>query len=223
MMDNTKPPFSIAAGTRITVYSPTDLIVAWCDGNKCGPGDITPDSSYAVAKKQVFGQDITIGRGSPETLIGQVAAYMDGTGEKIKDARMDTLMKGFKQYQSKSLAASDAYNKQLEDVGGIIKSDGSGVINKTNNVQEYNEQVLGMKYKTDSDGNKTYLENPNDKFSKPKSEPLVDDAITCDGGTSPDENGCCPGENFDSSVTSEDAPNGSCCPDGGGDCFPPIR
>ncbi|MDR2268897.1 MAG: hypothetical protein LBD94_01790, partial [Rickettsiales bacterium] len=32
MMDNTKPPFSIAAGTRITVYSPTDLIVAWCDG-----------------------------------------------------------------------------------------------------------------------------------------------------------------------------------------------
>ena len=34
MMDNTVPPFTIAAGTRITVYSPEDLIVVCPDGGK---------------------------------------------------------------------------------------------------------------------------------------------------------------------------------------------
>ena len=33
MMDNTTPPFSIAAGTRITVFSPVDLVITCGDPN----------------------------------------------------------------------------------------------------------------------------------------------------------------------------------------------
>lgn len=39
----------------------------------------------------------------------------------------------------------------------------------------------------------------------------------CEGNVAPDANGCCPGETY-SSVDNQMV----CCPDGGGDCFPPL-
>ena len=43
--------------------------------------------------------------------------------------------------------------------------------------------------------------------------------VTCSDGARPDENGCCYGEVY------TDAGDGwmVCCPDGGDNCFPPIK
>jgi len=43
--------------------------------------------------------------------------------------------------------------------------------------------------------------------------------VTCFDGTRPDKNGCCSGEVY------TDAGNGwmVCCPDGGDNCFPPMK
>lgn len=47
----------------------------------------------------------------------------------------------------------------------------------------------------------------------------ADSDLLCAGGIAPDKNGCCPGE-----VYTDMADLGfNCCPDNGGDCFPPIR
>lgn len=45
------------------------------------------------------------------------------------------------------------------------------------------------------------------------------DIPMCDGGAYPDKHGCCPGE-----VYTDMADLGfNCCPEIGGDCFPPLR
>ncbi len=45
------------------------------------------------------------------------------------------------------------------------------------------------------------------------------DMPMCDGGAHPDKYGCCPGE-----VYTDMADLGfNCCPESGGDCFPPLR
>ena len=41
----------------------------------------------------------------------------------------------------------------------------------------------------------------------------------CEGGASPDRFGCCPGETY----TQIDNGGFVCCPDAGGDCFPPLK
>lgn len=215
MLDNTKPPFSIAAGTRITVYSPTDLVVVWCETEgKCTPEGANPSENYARADKQ----DISLANAEPETKLGQVASYISGTEAQIKDARMKSLMSGFTKYQSKGMAASNVYNDQLEKAGGIIKKDGSGVIEY--GTDEYNQEILGMKKKQDDEGNDTkYWENPNNKFSPPAAAAADDDVVECEDGSMPDGDGCCSGE----TLTETDTGVWNCCPAGEGDCFPPIK
>ena len=46
----------------------------------------------------------------------------------------------------------------------------------------------------------------------------VEEVLMCDGGAEPDRFGCCPGESY------VQIDNGGfvCCPDDGGDCFPPL-
>jgi type IV secretory pathway VirB10-like protein len=214
MLDNTKPPFSIAAGTRITVYSPTDLIVAWCAGDKCTP--TKPADDYAAAVRP----DYTIGITDPASILGQVASYISGDESKIKDARLKQLMQGFQQYQSKSMAANDVYQNQLEKNKGIMKSDGAVLKQGT---AEYNKEVLGMKSKTvtDDSGNESEIWlDPSKSHSAPSAPPPPDDAgLTCEDGTPPDADGCCTGETF----TDMGDAGWNCCPDGGGDCFPPIQ
>ena len=71
----------------------------------------------------------------------------------------------------------------------------------------------------DEDGNETdVMINP---FKKPKSESAQPEALedVCgNGGGSPDANGCCPGE----TLTDMGDQGMNCCPDAGGDCFPPV-
>lgn len=43
--------------------------------------------------------------------------------------------------------------------------------------------------------------------------------LLCYDGTAPDKNGCCTGETY----TDMGDLGFNCCPDNGGDCFPPIR
>ena len=45
-----------------------------------------------------------------------------------------------------------------------------------------------------------------------------DEELICDGGATPDRFGCCPGESY----TQIDNGGFVCCPDAGGDCFPPL-
>lgn len=218
MMDNTMPPFSIAAGTRITVFSPTDLIVTWCnDAGECMP--VPPAEEYASADLPNY----TLGREDPASMLGQVRYYQTPEGQKIEDVRLQNIMRGFEQYQAKNMAAANAYNDYLNSQGGILQSDGT-VLNP--GTQAYNQQVLGIQYNELDNGNSVML-NPNQVYTPPTTvAPLVvNEAITCDGGLLPDASGCCPGETFDESVTSTDAPYGSCCPDSDpeGECFPPIE
>jgi len=42
--------------------------------------------------------------------------------------------------------------------------------------------------------------------------------LTCEDGTPPDANGCCAGEIY----TDMGEQGFNCCPESGGDCFPPI-
>jgi len=44
------------------------------------------------------------------------------------------------------------------------------------------------------------------------------DETPCEGNGTPDEHGCCPGETYTDMGTS----GFNCCPDAGGDCFPPL-
>ena len=48
---------------------------------------------------------------------------------------------------------------------------------------------------------------------------LPGDIPMCDGNIAPDKNGCCPGEIY----TDMYDLGFNCCPETGGDCFPPLR
>ena len=77
----------------------------------------------------------------------------------------------------------------------------------------YNEQVLGLKY--DDEG---YIENPFESKPEPVIEETVAPVLTCEDGSLPDGNGCCAGEIY----TDMGDQGFNCCPEAGGDCFPPI-
>ena len=70
---------------------------------------------------------------------------------------------------------------------------------------------MGLTY--DEDGN---VVNP---FAKPAGAAnATDEGIKCDDGSTPDSNGCCPGENY------EDTGDGTfaCCLPNGGECIEPF-
>ena len=98
------------------------------------------------------------------------------------------------QYEEYKKDQSAQYQQKIEDLGGI-------------GTQQYNEEILGVQY--DAEGN---VMNPY--ASAPKAEA----ALTCEDGTPPDQYGCCTGEIY--TDMGEDGFN--CCPETGGDCFPPL-
>ena len=234
IIDNTTPPFSIAAGTRITVFSPTDLVVT------CGPNDtdsrrcaiIEPSRDYARPSRP--GEDVThrtflspdssewIGQvrslnmqdlsrlcdTDPQTGISRVrrglsaSQLMEEFG--ITDFRTAEFMCSSGQYQAINQARWDAYFQQqrqgIVGQGGQVLQPGS---------QDFNREILGMQF---SDHGQ--MLNP---FSPPPPPPPVE-VLTCDNGMPPDMHGCCTGETL-----TDMGPDGfNCCPDAGGDCFPPI-
>jgi len=232
MIDNTVPPFSIAAGTRITVFSPNDLIIT-CGAKTGSDSDkkcaITEfDNGYARTIPGIP-ENITIGQGDPDSLVGQVRSFdlsnfCDGNGGVRKGAEQDIQKKNMdyrtvlfycqsNQYQAINNARQEAvYQNQLDTTfnQSITNSDGSVTQQKIQKGSaDYNTQVLGLNYNNDGT-----IENP---FAPP---PVVSGpaTITCEDGTTPDGNGCCTGETF----TDMGDQGFNCCPAGGGDCFPPI-
>ncbi len=227
IMDNTTPPFSIAAGTRITVFSPVDLAITCGDPDN---GDTRHCAIHEPAKikRGSVSKEIRESQ-NMEELIGQVRSLMqssiqkeccdckdnescvpitDGAGKpkcsQYSFATIDFYCRSFGTYQAKNNAKQEAlFENQKQQSQNLTK-------------EEYNTQVLGLKY--DEDGN---IKNPFEKEKKPKAEAVAEEssAVTCDGGANPDSYGCCPGETY--TDMGEDGFN--CCPDAGGDCFPPIE
>ena len=62
-----------------------------------------------------------------------------------------------------------------------------------------------------------YKVTQDNVFINDNAAPQVSGGNLCDGDVAPDANGCCPGETY-STVNNQKV----CCPDDGGDCFPPI-
>lgn len=227
ILDNTTPPFSIAAGTRITVFSPVDLLVTCGDpkapgneGRKCAISQYSETKRTPNNKKfdeQNFKDD-------PE-FIGQVRALMmksladeycieDGDAkkanpDKVADSGYDYATLDF---YCRSMGTYSAKNNEKQKV--LYEEQKKTFTTETpKGSQEYNEKVLGLEY--DEEGK---LVNPFNK-PKPAQEEAATSTITCDGGVNPDANGCCPGETY----TDMGDAGMNCCPDAGGDCFPPIE
>jgi type IV secretory pathway VirB10-like protein len=232
MLDNTVPPFSIAAGTRITVYSPKDLILNFCDkvgglrGDDCG---LTPYEYIPYKKKDM----IFVNQSDP-SWTGQVRSfdiqqYCDKDGnvkastENITKAGYDyrTILAFCKstQYQAinnvKQEAVFQNQQKVMQDKKYEVAPGGYNEATKTTSVvsgnQSYNEQVLGLQYNDDGS-----IKNPFQKETPPAPEAAA--GLTCEDGTPPDTNGCCTGEVY----TDMGAQGFNCCPSAGGDCFPPL-
>ena len=216
MLDSSVPPFTIPAGTRITVYSPEDL-VASCgdgtDGKKCSLGY---DNTPRMVVKHNFNEP---NYESPEW-VGQARSfnamqYCDCEGDSCT-VRKDCKGQGCdgysyqtllfwcqsKNYKSKTEVKQQAYHEsekqKYQDTYGDTSS-------------EAYEQMIGIE--RDEDG---YVVNPFE--SKPKAQAPAETPLTCLDGSLPDENGCCAGEIY----TDMGEQGFNCCPQGGGDCFPPI-
>ena len=223
MMDNTVPPFTIAAGTRITVYSPVDLIASCGEkngGKKCSLG-------YGDKKRKDNWTHSTT-RANDGSWEGQVRSFaisqccnkdgsvnQKGEGCDTYDYRTLVFYCQSSQYKAINMAKQDALfqsqQKKFQDTYQVSNT-GEGLTGVQGD-QAYNEQVLGLTY--DEDG---YIENP---FEKKEEAAVIDAAatvLTCEDGSLPDANGCCAGEVY----TDMGEQGFNCCPSSGGDCFPPI-
>lgn len=231
MLDNTVPPFSIAAGTRITVFSPTDLVIT-CgkDTTKnCSIEKVTAASQKADVSRNVRAHWENFTRGqkaNDDSWVGQVRSFnfdpycaqdskgiwdiKEGVTKKIYEAGYDyrtvlTYCKSMN-YQAINNARQAAIYQNQQDA-----NNSNSIASKNTDTKSYNENVLGLKYNEDGS-----IQNP---FQAAKKEENTAQAvITCEDGTAPDANGCCTGEIY----TDMGEQGFNCCPETGGDCFPPI-
>lgn len=244
-LDNTVPPFSIAAGTRITVYSPQDLVITCGTDNskECSVETVTAASGKAPDTRNIRQDDwrksaipkIDYSDGS---WTGQVRSFNldqyctnqtdDGmwdidptlTAQVIAESGYDyrTVLAYCQSlnYQAINNAQQDAlYQNQQEQFQanygtGSSFNTGTGLTGISGS-QSYNEDILGLTY--DDSG---AIQNPF--VDTTTEETVTEQVITCDGGALPDEYGCCPGEIY----TDMGEQGFNCCPEAGGDCFPPI-
>ncbi len=223
MMDNAVPPFTIPAGTRITVYSPEDL-VASCglekDGKKCSLG-------YAPDERYVRENDATA-EYNDGTWVGQARSFQ--TSEyceadennlwRVKQKCTDPKACGGYSYTTLKLLCESLNYQAINNAKQAAlwenqndSSNKNSIANKTNSgTQTYNEQVLGLEYDSETGA----IKNP---FESDKSNNApVENVLTCLDGTPPDANGCCTGEIY----TDMGDQGFNCCPETGGDCFPPM-
>ena len=231
MMNNSVPPFTIAAGTRITVYSPKDLEVT-C-GDTVGPNCSIKMKGYDDNRKaRNIKEDIRLEAGSPESYVGQARSFSGDKNYCECNAGKCTVSPkctpgtqsynaaecgGYSyqtllfycqsmNYQTKQEVQYDMYQvqqqQQFQDTYGNNDS-------RTDEQQAaYEQDILGIV--RDEEG---LITNP---YEKPAAE--ADPALTCLDGTLPDANGCCTGEIY----TDMGDQGFNCCPETGGDCFPPI-
>ena len=249
-MDNTIPPFSIAAGTRITVYSPKDLVITCGTGNskECSVETVTAASGKASEDKDrnVRQDDWRSSKPSvnysDESWVGQVRSFdleqyciTDEDGiwdikndnataneiansgydyrtvlaycqslnyQAINNARQDALYQNQQEQFKSSYGTGSTFSNTISETGTLTGISGS---------QAYNEDILGLTY----DGGT--IQNPFVETAT-EEEAATTAVITCEGGVAPDEYGCCPGEIY----TDMGEQGFNCCPEAGGDCFPPI-
>lgn len=237
-MDNTVPPFSIAAGTRITVYSPTDLVITCGHGDKecsvdkvqAATGLASADTKRNTRQDDWQSQRPNINYDDP-SWVGQVRSFdlrrfctnetTDGLWDINGDLMDDIMASGYDyrtvlaycqsmNYQAISNAQQDAL---YQDQQKQFQTNYGTPTNQTEQqYQAYNEDVLGLTY--DDSG---AIQNPFNSTTV-EEETTTEAVITCEGGALPDEYGCCPGEIY----TDMGEQGFNCCPETGGDCFPPI-
>jgi hypothetical protein len=229
-LDNTVPPFSIAAGTRITVYSPVDLIATCGDENN---GKKCAIAAYPDDKKRRTWASVRAGSGlfideKDSSWTGQVRSFKldvyceqkngvwtvaDGKATDISQAGYDyrTVLAYCQamNYKAKNQVKQDVLYQNQQQT--FQKTYGTADDRTEEQTKAYNTEILGLQYEDDGET----IKNP---FTKPASaapEPVG--SLDCDG-QAPDANGCCPGETY----TDMGDQGFNCCPDGGGDCFPPL-
>ena len=231
-MDNTIPPFSIAAGTRITVYSPMDLVITCGNNDKeCSVKkvqDVTGFASAASRNKRFeewssikptvnYDDGSWVGQTRSFNLVdyctndtadGMWDIDPDATAQIIQDSGYDyrTVLAYCQSlnYQAISNAQQDAYYQNQQQVFQETYPVGS---------QAYNEDILGLTY--DDSG---AIQNPFIETATEEEAAVTETVITCPDGGAPDANGCCAGEIY----TDMGEQGFNCCPESGGDCFPPI-
>lgn len=233
MMDNTTPPFTIPAGTRITVYSPNDLaVVCQGDDKPCSMKKLEQESP--TGNKERANPEWNVTPANDGSWVGQARSFslnkycvQDNNGIWRVNENMATeitqnsgysysTVTGYCQslnYQAINNVKQEAVwqNQQSANNKNSIASIGGGG-SPTNPDKTYNEQVLGLKYDEETGS----IQNPFQSAPATAAEPV----ITCpDDGTLPDANGCCTGEIY----TDMGEQGFNCCPETGGDCFPPIK
>ena len=242
-MDNTIPPFSIAAGTRITVYSPMDLVITCGNNDKeCSVQKVQDATGFAQDSKRNERYDdwssikpkVNYDDGS---WVGQARSFnmMEDYCERgkdgiwtVKDKETDKIYQaGYDyrtvlmfceslNYQAINNARQDAlYQNQQEQFKanyGEIDSKAGGLTGISGS-QAYNEDILGLTY--DDSG---AIQNPFIETATEEEAAVTETVITCPDGGAPDANGCCAGEIY----TDMGEQGFNCCPESGGDCFPPI-
>lgn len=240
MMDNTVPPFSIAAGTRITVFPPTDLVITCGADNdkKCSMARIEEQTGLTDKRNQradwQHSGKVDYADGS---WVGQVRSFnlssdyckqgKDGLWTVNNDNVAGLYSEGYDyrtilmyckslNYQAKNNARQDAvYQNQQQQFKSKYETSSStgGVSGQTvSGNQAYNTEILGLKYNEDGS-----IQNPFESSAKGE-EQAAQAIITCEDGSAPDTNGCCTGEIY----TDMGEAGFNCCPETGGDCFPPI-
>ena len=228
MMDNTVPPFTIPAGTRITVYSPADLQVTCGDretsNKKCAvaPYSKSPRATWANQGYFDYNDGSWIGQARSFAL-GDLCTVREKDGvleAKTYAAVKDDLQKlGYSystlvaycqasNYQAINNARQAAIYQNQQD-----PNNKNSIASKSQDTKTYNEQVLGLKYNDDGS-----IQNPYQSEKAPAATTSNDNVITCQDGLPPDANGCCTGEIY----TDMGDQGFNCCPETGGDCFPPI-
>jgi len=240
-LDNTTPPFSIAAGTRITVYSPVDLVATCGDGtdeeNPENAGKKCAFHAYGAETRRPWARlkGKVVINPDDSSWVGQVRSFdmakyckQDSKGLwTVDDSMMQKIINDghdyrtalaycqAQNYQGKTQAQYEAYYQNLTKNGAkntsTYNQETKTVVTDYSN-QDYNQQVLGLEY--DDEGN---IKNP---FEKPAAATPATESVgslDCDGAA-PDQYGCCPGETY----TDMGDQGFNCCPDSGGDCFPPL-
>lgn len=249
VMANTTPPFSIAAGTRINVFSPVDLIVT-CGGDSNKNCSIAQYNNQKRRKWSDVKNKVVVDT-NDSSWVGQVRSFNliqycstdSKTGKISVDPTSGWAQSGYdyrtvyaycesQNYQAKNNAKQAVYNQNVQ--ANYAEKYGSNTFNQTTGtliqsgteeqVKAYNQDVLNLEYADDNS-----IINP---FAKPagavdETALTEENIVTCEDGTPPDINGCCTGETYtDNGPMDPNNPDGPhefvCCPPGDGDCFPPI-
>ena len=232
-LDNTVPPFSIAAGTRITVYSPTDLVITCGDDNskECSVSNLEETTKLRPSWRHTATPDYNDGSWEGQVRSFNLEKYCTNKTEDgmwdIDETQIQNIYNaGYDyrtvlmycqsmNYQAINNVRQDALyqnqQEQFKDSYGTNFKSNAGGLTGISGSQAYNEDILGLTYDGDT------IQNPFVDVAT-EEEAATTAVITCEGGVAPDEYGCCPGEIY----TDMGEQGFNCCPEAGGDCFPPI-